>query len=163
TARAERPKIAVLPFNGPQGVRAQGEAVRALRKKGEIVPMSAWNASAKKLFAPSRSASDYAPVANDLGVKVGVTGPTNPGRGGGRGSSGNSVERLKYPLRGPRLDPATLRRLSDDIGPSVDSVLNGAQPTGEEPNAEGAAPNTPEAAGGDNGRNIEDEDPLAKK
>jgi hypothetical protein len=165
-AAAQKPRIAVLPFNGPQGIRAQGEAVRALRGRAEIVPLEEWDAAAKKLFATSRSAEDIAAVANDLNVKVVITGAIK--RDGGwvlvvtarHGPTGKSAEKLKYPLRGPRLDPPVLKRMSDEIGAAVDKAEAGPPPDTGAPDT--GAPDTGEGGGGapppeDN------ENPLAKK
>ncbi len=164
TAAAQKPKVAVLPFNGPQGARAQGEVVRALRKRADIVPQAAWDASAKKLFATSHSANDIAAVAGDLGVAVVVTGVVK--RDGGwvltvsarAGATGKPAEKLKYPLRGPRLDPATLRRLADDIGPAFDKALAGGATAEEEPKENEVPPAAPPP-----GTTSEEENPLAPK
>jgi hypothetical protein len=161
TAAAQQPKVAVLPFSGPQGPKAQLEIARALKKKVDLVSMADWNAAAKKNVASAKSAADYATVANELGVKVVITGAIK--RDGGwvlsvsvrQGSTGKPVEKLKYPLRGPRLDPMTLRRLASDIGASVDNTLEGAPPV-----AEG---NDPMATPAEPTRNIEDETPLTAK
>jgi hypothetical protein len=73
------------------------------------------------------------------------------------GPTGKSVDKLRYPLRGPRLDPGTLRRLADDIGPAVDRAAE-APPTGapvEAGEGDGGRPALPPGAA------TEDENPLA--
>ncbi len=150
-------KVALLPFNGPekQANKAMSEIVRTLKRNVDFVPLADWDDAAKRLVAPSRSPDDLAAVAKDLGVAVVITGTVK--RDGDwmlqvsvrNGDTGKSVDKLRYPLKGPRVDAATLRQLADEIAPAVDRA---AAP----PSTEGT-----EAAG--EKRNIEDENPLAPK
>lgn len=152
TAAAQpRLKIAVLPFLGPQGIRAQGEVVRALRRRCEIVPQRQWDEAAGRLFAKSHAADDVAAVATDLGVRVVISGAVKSDGGfalvvaARNGTNGRAVDKLRYPLRGPRIDPAVLRRLAEDIQPLVDRAAE----TAVDPMA---APSPPSA-------NVDDEPP----
>lgn len=121
-ARAEKPVIAVLPFLGPQAKKAEAVVVRALRHKATLIPPTRWQASAKKLFAPSHSPDDIASVAQDVGARIVVTGVV---KRDGRawqlavsvrdGQTGKSRDKLKYPLKGPRIEPKTLEMLGTEI------------------------------------------------
>jgi hypothetical protein len=87
-------------------------------------------------------------VSRDLGVDVVITGVVK--RDGGwilqvsarHGPTGKSVKKLRYPLRGPRLDPATLKRMAADLPDAIDAASQGP-PQGEE--AEKEAPEAPVA------------------
>ncbi|MSP62547.1 MAG: hypothetical protein EXR72_19890 [Myxococcales bacterium] len=159
-ATAQKMRVAVLSFTGPQGVRAQAEVVRALRKQADIVQASAWEAAARRLFAVSRSADDVAAVAKELQVKVVVTGGVK--REGAwvlslsvrNGLSGKSIEKLRYPLRGPRIDPPILRRLADEIGSAAIRAAEASAGMPDDP-GEGTEAALPPGAKSEN------EDPLA--
>ncbi|HZU85255.1 MAG TPA: hypothetical protein VE987_20120, partial [Polyangiaceae bacterium] len=121
-------------------------------------------ASAKKLFATTHSASDLSAVAGDLGVQVVITGKVKHTDEGWQlsvsvrhGPTGHSVVKLKYPLRGPRLDKETLQQLADEVVPSLDTAAAG--PTGNGPEApeaaETPAPPTGSAAASPNGQDVE--------
>src|SRR6185436_14056695 len=101
--------------SGPQAQRAEAVVVRTLRKKALLVPASKWSASQRKLFAPSNNPDDIASVAEDVGAVVVVTGSVKrEGRGWQLtvsvrdGKTGRSRDRLKYNLRGPRVEARTL-------------------------------------------------------
>lgn len=124
-------RIAVLPIEGPQGEKAYAEARKAAKKSGEVVPQADWDASAGRLFATSRSASDLAAVATDLKVQIIVTGKVkNSDEGGGwelsmsvrQGQTGKSAAKLKYPLKGPKVDASTLKHLADELPPAIDGA-----------------------------------------
>src|SRR5439155_6278885 len=131
-ASAQRLRVAVLPIEGPQGDKATPVIVKAVRQSADLVGRAEWDASAKKLFATSRSASDISAVAGDLAVQVVITGKVKKGDEGWElsvsvrhGPTGKAATRLKYPLKGPKLDPATLRKLGDDIPAAVQSAASG--------------------------------------
>ena len=71
---ADKPTLAVVPFNGPGAKAAEATVVRTLRKKAAIVPQTSWTKSARKLFAPSHSAEDISAVAEDVGAQIVITG-----------------------------------------------------------------------------------------
>ncbi|MGZ3425279.1 MAG: hypothetical protein ACXVCV_01465 [Polyangia bacterium] len=128
-AAGEKPTLAVVPFNGPGAKQAEATVVRLLRKKATIVPQTSWTKSARKLFAPSHSAEDIAAVAEDVGAQIVITGVVK--RDGKRwelsigvrdGKTGKAHDRLRYPLKGPRMDPATLTLLSKEIADAFDSM-----------------------------------------
>src|SRR5262245_12864552 len=73
-ARAEKPKASVLPFTGPQAKKAEAVVVRVLKKKTSLVPGAVYQRTAKKLFAPGKSADDIAAVAGELKLRIVVTG-----------------------------------------------------------------------------------------
>lgn len=142
-AEAQQLRVAVLPVEGPQGDKATREILKAVKKNAELVPDADWAASAKKLFATSRSASDLSAVAGDLGVQVVITGKvkkTDEGWelsvGVRHGPTGKAAVKLKYPLKGPRVDAVTLRRLAEEVVPALDTAASG--PPGTE------APESPE-------------------
>ena len=132
-ARAEKPLIAVVPFTGPQAKSAEAAVVRALRKKARLVPPARWKASAAKLFAHTHSPDDVASVAADVGAKVVITGVV---KRDGRawqlavsvrdGESGHSRDKLKYPLKGPRITPKTLALLADEVSLAFEHALSAA-------------------------------------
>lgn len=134
---AQQLRVAVLPVEGPQGDKATREILKAVRKNAELVPDADWAASAKKLFATSRSASDLSAVAGDLGVQVVITGKVKKTDDGWElsvgvrhGPTGKSAVKLKYPLKGPRVDAVTLRRLGEEVVPALDTAASG--PPGSE-------------------------------
>ncbi len=139
---ADKPTLAVVPFKGPSAKSAEAIVVRALRKKAQVIPQTAWVKSARKLFAPSHSPEDIAAVAEDVGAQIVITGVIK--REGRRwelslgvrdGKTGKTRDRLKYPLKGPRLDPATVATMSKEVSDAFDALAAG----GEE-----AAPPKPE-------------------
>jgi hypothetical protein len=77
------------------------------------------------------------------------------------GPTGKSVVKLKYPLRGPKVDKETLLRVSEEIPPSLETASAG--PIGPETPeaAETPAPTTGSAAVGATGEDVEN--PLNKK
>jgi hypothetical protein len=131
-ARAQKTPLAVVPFTGPQAQRAEAVVVRALRKKAQLIPAPAWKKSAAKLFANTHSPEDIAAVAEDVGAKVVITGVI---KRDGRawqlsvsvrdGADGKSRERLKYPLKAPRIPVPILAMLAREIGEAFDSVAAG--------------------------------------
>jgi hypothetical protein len=131
-ARAERPTLAVVPFNGPQAQKAEGVVVRSLRKKVQLIPSTMWKRSAAKLFANTHAPEDIAAVADDVGAKIVITGII---KRDGRawqlsvsvrdGSDGKTRARLKYPLKAPRIPSATLALLAREVAEAFDTVLGG--------------------------------------
>ena len=121
-------RIAVLPIEGPTGDKAHHEAQKAARKVGEVVPQEEWDAAAAKLFATSRSAGDLAAVATDLKIQIIVTGKVKNEAGWElsmsvrQGATGKSSAKLKYPLKGPRVDSATLKRLAEELPPAIEQA-----------------------------------------
>jgi hypothetical protein len=137
-ALAERPLIAVVPFTGPQSKEAEATVVRTLRHKAALVPPTTWDKSAKKLFAKTHNPDDIASVAEDVGAVVVITGVVK--RDGRNwqlavsvrdGKSGHSHDKLKYPLRGPRVNESTLKLLADEISEAFDHTLQAALGGGE--------------------------------
>ena len=142
-AVAQRVRVAVLAVEGPQGDKATREIIKAVKKDADLVPESDWNNAAKKLFATSHSASDLAAVAGDLAIAVVVTGKVKKTEAGWElsvsvrhGPTGKSASKFKYPLRGPRIDAATLRKLGEDVAPAIDPAAAGP--------AQSETPETPE-------------------
>jgi hypothetical protein len=103
------------------------------------VPPARWAASSRKLFARNRTPDDVAAVAADVGAKIVVTGAV---KRDGRawqllvtvrdGNTGKSRDKLKYPLKGPRLTPRTLAQLASDVSSSFDRAITAAQADEEE-------------------------------
>lgn len=136
-ARAEaapaeaRPVLAIVPFTGPGAKEAEVMIGRTLRKKATLVPQTTWTKAARKLFAPTHKAEDIADVAADVGARVVITGIV---RHEGRrweltvsmrdGKTGKTRDRLKYPLKGPRLTPDVVEILVKEINDAFDSMLN---------------------------------------
>jgi hypothetical protein len=129
----------VVPFSGPQAQRAEGIVVRTLRKRATIVDPKKWAASQKKLFAPSNSPEDVASVAEDVGVVVVVTGTVK--RDGRHwtlvvsvrdGKTGRSRDKLRYSLRGPRVEARTLALLGSEVSDAFDHALEAAGATGSD-------------------------------
>jgi hypothetical protein len=138
-AHADRPLIAVVPFTGPQSKVAEATVVRTLRHKASLVPQTAWVKSAKKLFAKSHNPNDISSVAEDLHAVVVITGVV---KRDGRtwqlavsvrdGKTGRSHDKLKYPLKGPRVTESTLRLLAEEIDTAFEHTLAAAAISGEE-------------------------------
>src|SRR5262249_17905350 len=129
-ALAERPLIAVVPFTGPQAKQAEATVVRTLRRKAALVQPSTWEKSAKKLFAKSHNPDDIASVAEDGGGVVVITGVVKrEGRAWQLnvsvrdGKSGRSHDKLKYPLKGPRVTESTLKLLADEVDAAFEHTL----------------------------------------
>ena len=129
-ASGDRPVLAVLPFNGPAAKQAEVMVVRTLRKKATIVPQLTWKKAARKLFAPSHSATDIADVAADVGAQVVITGIVK--RDGRRwelsvsvrdGKTGKVRDRLKYPLKGPRMSPDVVALLTKEVSDAFDALV----------------------------------------
>ena len=152
---AERPVIAVVPFTGPQSRVAEATVVRALRKKATLVPPTAWLKSEKKLFAAARSAEDISAVAQDVGAQLVFTGVVK--RDGRKwqlvlsvrdGKTGHSHDKLKYPLKGPRVTQSTLVLVTKEIADAFDHSLEAAglapAPTEPRPRATEPRPRTTE-------------------
>ena len=106
------------------------------------MPQTSWTKSARKLFAPSHSAEDISAVAEDVGAQIVITGLVK--RDGRRweltigvrdGKTGKTRDRLRYPLKGPRMSPDVLAILAKEIDTAFDAIVTplpgGAQPTGE--------------------------------
>ncbi|MCU1283056.1 MAG: hypothetical protein JWM53_6602 [bacterium] len=128
-AAGDKPTLAVVPFNGPGAQKAEATVVRTLRKKASIIPPLSWTKSARKLFAPSRSAEDIAAVAEDVGAQFVITGLVK--RDGKRwelsvsvrdGKTGKVRDRLKYPLKFPRMTVDTLALLTKEVSDAFDSI-----------------------------------------
>jgi hypothetical protein len=141
-ALAERPLIAVVPFTGPQAKVAEATVVRTLRHKASMVPPATWQKSAKKLFAKTHNPDDIASVAEDVGAVLVITGVVK--RDGRNwqltvsvrdGKSGRSRDKLKYPLRGPRVNESTLKLLADEVDSAFAHALSASetQPVAEAP------------------------------
>src|ERR1700749_2735123 len=129
--------LAVVPFNGPGGKTGEAAVVRTLRKKATIVPQTSWTKSARKLFAPSHSAEDIRAVAEDVGAKIDIPGLVK--RDGRRwelslgvrdGKTGKTHDRLRYPLKGPRVSPDVIAILTKEINDAFDSMIKG-EPTAD--------------------------------
>ena len=138
-AGGDKPLIAVLPFTGPQAKNAEAVVVRTLRKKATLIPSNKWSASARKLFAPSHSPEDISSVAEDVGAVVVITGVV---KRDGRawqlavrvrdGKTGRSRDKLKYPLKGPRVEGRTLGILASEVDAAFDHALAAAGGSSEE-------------------------------
>ena len=132
-AAGDKPTLAVVPFTGPGAQKAEATVVRTLRKKAAIVPPLLWTKAARKLFAPSHSAEDIAAVADDVGAKIVITGLIK--RDGKRGwelsvsvrdgKTGKVHDRLKYPLKFPRMTVDTLTLLAKEVSDAFDGVAGG--------------------------------------
>ena len=131
-AADDRPVLAIVPFNGPPGAK-QAEVMigRTLRKKATLVPQTTWLKAARKLFAPSHKAEDIADVAADVGAQVVITGIIR--RDGRRweltvsvrdAKTGKTRDRLKYPLKGPRLTEDVVTLLTKEVNEAFDSMIN---------------------------------------
>ncbi len=130
--------LAVVPFNGPGAKTAEAAVVRTLRKKATIVPQTSWTKSARKLFAPSHSAEDISAVAEDVGAQIVITGLIKKdGRrwelsiGVRDGKTGKTHDRLRYPLKGPRLTPDVTAILVKEINDAFDSAVGAPAPAAE--------------------------------
>jgi hypothetical protein len=155
TALAEKPLIAVVPFNGPQAKAAEAVVVRSLRRKAVLIPTERWQASARKLFANTLSPDDISAVASDLGARLVVTGVV---KRDGRawqlvvsvrdGKSGRTRDRLKYPLKAPRLPPQVAQLLANEIMDAFDHALGpeAGAPEAPAPPARPAPPSKPAPA-----------------
>lgn len=142
-ASPEKPRLAVVPFTGPQAKKAEAVVVRALRKKVRVVPQPTWVRAAKKLFAKSHSSEDLAAVADDVGAQVVITGLVH--RDGKAwqlsvsvrdGKTGKTHDRLRYPLKAPRLTGPTLALLAKEVDAAFDGLIAGtpgAEATSEAP------------------------------
>jgi hypothetical protein len=104
------------------------------------VPPAAWKKSAKKLFAHTHSPADISAVAEDVGAQVVITGIVK--RDGRRwelsvgvrdGKTGKTRDRLKYPLKGPRLTASTLDLLSKEVDDAFDTVVKQQSPAATPP------------------------------
>lgn len=136
----DKPSVAVLEVTGAP--RAQQVAINIAKGNYTYVPMSKWNAAAKKLGATGRAADEIAIVAAELRVAVVVTGNVKKDKESGQwtltvsarhGASGKAVGKLKYPLKGQRVDPATLRKLAEDLAAAIDKAQKGPVETAPEP------------------------------
>jgi len=141
---ADRPVLAVVPFNGPGVKSAEVAVVRTLRHKATIVPQTSWTKSARKLFAPSHSAEDISAVAEDVGAQIVITGLVKKdGRrwelsiGVRDGKTGKTHDRLRYPLKGPRVTPDVVAILTKEIDAAFDSIVAGGEPGETRPVAKG--------------------------
>jgi hypothetical protein len=128
-AAGEKPTLAVVPFTGPDAKKAEATVVRTLRKKATIIPQASWTKAARKLFAPSHSAEDIAAVADDVGAQVVITGLVK--RDSKRwelsvsvrdGKTGKVRDRLKYPLKFPRMTVETLALLTKEVNDAFDGI-----------------------------------------
>lgn len=160
---AEKPLIAIVPFRGPTGRVAEAAVVRALRKKAALVPPVQWAASAKKLFAQTTSPEDIAAVADDVGAMVVVTGVV---KRDGRawqlvisvrdGRSGKARDRLRYPLKKPRVEAKTLALLTEEVDAAFEHALSialeGAPPPAPPAKPEPEAPKVAASDGGQGGQ-----------
>ena len=134
SAHAEgKPRIAVVPFSGPQAKSAEAVVVRTLRRKAMLIPPSSWKKSAVKLFAKTHSPDDVASVAEDVGAVLVITGVVK--RDGRQwqlnvsvrdGKTGHTRDKLKYPLRGPRVTESTLVLLAEEIDAAFEHTLAAA-------------------------------------
>jgi hypothetical protein len=132
-AWGDRPLIAVVPFMGPQAKQAEATVVRTLRHKASLVPPTTWEKSAQKLFAKTHNPDDIASVAEDVGAVVVITGVV---KRDGRtwqlavsvrdGKTGRSHDKLKYPLKGPRVTESTLRLLAEEVEIAFEHTLAAA-------------------------------------
>jgi hypothetical protein len=120
----------VVPFTGPQAKRAEAVVVRALRKKAMLVSSKKWAASARKLFAKSHKPDDLAAVAEDVNAVVIVTGVVKRDRKAWQlaisvrdAKTGHSRDKLKYPLKGPRVEKHTLELLAAEVDEAFDHTL----------------------------------------
>src|SRR5207302_2561203 len=147
-ANGEKPVLSVVPFQGPQSKQAEAVVVRTLRKKASIVPQATWMKAQRKLFAPSHSSEDIAAVAEDVGAEVVITGIVK--RDGKRwqlivsvrdGKTGKTRERLRYPLKVPRVNAETLSLLQQEIGVAFDTTVNAET----KPTADSSQPTVREA------------------
>ena len=120
----------MVPFTGPQAKKAEAVVVRALRKKATLVSSRRWSASSKKLFAKSHKPEDIAAVAQDVGAIVVVTGLVKRDHRTWQlaisvrdGATGRSRDKLKYPLKGPRIEKSTLELLGAEVEEAFDHTL----------------------------------------
>lgn len=137
----DKPLIAVVPFSGPQAKRAEAIVVRTLRRKAQLIPQTRWVASAKKLFARTHSPEDISSIAEDVGAMIVITGAVKrDGRNWQlsvsvrEGATGRSKDKLRYPLKGPRIEGRTLALLADEVEEAFAHTLSVVQQSdGEEP------------------------------
>lgn len=148
-ATAQERRIGVAPIEGPTGKKVEAELVKAVRKSGELVSPAAYDAAAKKLFALTRKPEDVAAVASELNLQVVITGKVKKGDDGWElavsvrhGPTGKSGVKLKYPLSGPKVDAATLKKVVADVTPAIETATMGP---GSGEGAEG--PDSPSAPG----------------
>ena len=134
-ALADKPQLIVVPFTGPQAQRAEAEVVRAVRRMASIIPSGRWAASAKKLFAKGTGPDDVAAIAEDLHADWVVLGTVR--RQGQEfelvvslrnGKTGQTAERLRYPLKGPRVEAPVLSLLASEVSRAFAAIV-GAPPS----------------------------------
>lgn len=152
TAAADKPQLIVVPFTGPQAQRAEAEVVRAVRRMASIIPSQRWSASAKKLFAKGTGPDDVAAIAEDLHADWVVIGVVR--KQGAEfelvvslrnGKSGQTSERLRYPLKGPRVEAPVLSLLAAEVNRAFATIVGAPPPPPSEP----ASPQKPKVATAD--------------
>ena len=166
---AAQKRVAVVSVEGPQGKKVEAELARVVKKNATLVSQAQYDASATRLFARSHKADDVAAVAGDLHLDVAITGKVKQTDAGWElavsvrhGPTGKSAVKLRYPLKGPRVDPATLKQLAEDVVPAIETAAAGPgaespespeiTPTGPDTTEESERPIREEKSGSDGAR-----------
>lgn len=131
----EKEKASVVVLDVTGAVRLQQVIAQALKKDYNVVSVTKWNTTAKRLNATGRAADEIALVATELKVDVVITGAVKKDKETGQyqlsvsprhGPSGKPVDKLRYQLKAPRVDRPTITQLMADLGPAVEKALKGA-------------------------------------
>jgi hypothetical protein len=121
-ARAEKPRLLVLPFTGPHSKQAQTLVASTLKKRATILPPKSASKPLARVIISGTVKKDGRTWELVVTVRAGKS----------------FIQKLRYPLKGPRPNGVVLSTLRKEIKDTFDSAL--ASGGGEATAEEGLAP-----------------------
>lgn len=129
-AHADRKRIVVLEFDGPNAEKLHGSVVKLLKKSHTVISVDKWNAKAEELGATKVTEKNVKKVANKLKLDGVVTGKIDKRRdeyiiklklrSGATGEIlGNSVQTK---TDGSKLDAQAKRDINDELVTAIDGL-----------------------------------------
>lgn len=169
-ARAEDKKsVVVLEIQG--GTKQLQQAIlNAIKDKYIVIPVTKWNAAAKKLNVAGQQPEDYALIAADVKVDAVITGKVKQDKDAGgwklniaarNGQSGKPIGKMTYDLKSQKVDADTVSQVEKDVPGNVDKAIKGDDPPPVASAAQSSEP-APEPGATENTTLGKDEDPIAK-
>lgn len=165
SAHADRKRIVVLEFDGPEAEKLHASVVKLLKKSHTVISVDKWNAKAEELDATKVTEKNVKKVARKLKLDGVVTGKVDKRRdeyiiklklrSGTTGEIlGNSVQTKSD---GSKLDAQAQRDIKDELVTAIDGLESNRDGGGDEEEETAVEEEKPKKGGGFGRKDAEDE------
>ncbi|MBA3462786.1 MAG: hypothetical protein H0T46_22710 [Deltaproteobacteria bacterium] len=121
-----RPRVVVLPVEGPSGARVGSALEEILKRTYAVVPTRDWNTTAKRLSAETRTAKSLQKVAGKLRIDAILDASVTKRRGTyvvliklHDGADGSYVGEMTTTSEVSGLDKAARKFVRDELSPEI--------------------------------------------